>query len=768
MTGIDYEESGADSGFIPRRGPRTGIGFEMRGWRMWILGASGGEASSQRSNSDGGCIDGMPSGHPNPDPWRGMRGFLPPSPRRISLVTVIGMVLGGNLTCAATSKPTELTRSTTTSPLDEDVAYLMAILENTAVPRELRVGAASRLSGLGSPEAADAIGEALESGSEVTRQVIVEGIRASGRTTERVVNRVCSAAIDGLISVEDAAFIIGRSGAAAIEDVVRRLAAEADPKQRAVIFELLGRIADPQAARSLVQLMQESGDKTADSIAIDAALRRWSDTKSSRSAEGWRSWWSRMNIDGSASQALGQLVERIERESQRANDAEARADELAARLAELHSRTLAILEEGDRDVRILALLVDEEVVLRAVAIGQVERMLRNGRILPDEIRGALSLRLDDVDPTIRITAGRVLDTAGGEGFAAKLVESLADEDDPQVLAAGLELLGNRPQPEVVPFATRMLGHEDSEVARFSARAVGAVAMAGLVTEDQLVAVREAIPPRESFINREIARLAVLAAQDPSSAEVVDLLEVEDVQVRRGAAEGFRARGHREVLLARATTPEVRRIAWQAWAEAPFMVANLEAIMELRPEGEVDESDIATWQSAVARIFEGVPAGDVVRLDSILGDDPVQFEARRIALARAAVAPEISRERRLAAARRLARRLIATGRPIEAATDLRLLGATADSPLGDDLFEALLRAEAWEDAAEVRPDPEAWVRFLEGRIVAEPAVARMLLAEIDRRFKDGLQEPQMVTVEAARGVLVDAETGSENEPVAGDA
>ena len=148
MTGIDYEESGADSGFIPRRGPRTGIGFEMRGWRMWILGASGGEASSQRSNSDGGCIDGMPSGHPNPDPWRGMRGFLPPSPRRISLVTVIGMVLGGNLTCAATSKPTELTRSTTTSPLDEDVAYLMAILENTAVPRELRVGAAERIRGV--------------------------------------------------------------------------------------------------------------------------------------------------------------------------------------------------------------------------------------------------------------------------------------------------------------------------------------------------------------------------------------------------------------------------------------------------------------------------------------------------------------------------------------------------------------------------------------------------------------------------------------------
>jgi hypothetical protein len=133
-----------------------------------------------------------------------------------------------------------------------------------------------------------------------------------------------------------------------------------------------------------------------------------------------------------------------------------------------------------------------------------------------------------------------------------------------------------------------------------------------------------------------------------------------------------------------------------------------------------------------------------------------------------MAPEISREKRLAAARRLARRLIETGRPIEAAAELKLLGATADSPLGDDLFEALLLAEAWEDAAGIRPEPEAWVRFLEGRIVAEPAVARLLLAEIDQRFADRLEGPQMVTVEAVRGVLADAAAGSERDAIAGDA
>ena len=693
------------------------------------------------------------------------------TPRGLSLATMIGVMLRGSLTCAATSKSTEAAerrRSVANVGFDEDVSYLVSILENTAVPRDLRVGAANRLSRLGSPEAAEAIGEALELGSDLTRQVVIEGIRASDRTTERVVSRVCSAALAGLVPLDAAAFIIGRSGAIAIDDLVARLDEEIDPKRREIGFELLGRITDPAAARSLVELMQQSDLQTVDARAIDAALRRWSDSSSSRSPAGWESWWSRMNIDGSASQALGQLVERIDRENQRANDAESRAAGLAERLAELHARTLATLNEEDRDVRILSLLVDEEVILRAVAIAQVERILRNGRILPDAIRGALSLCLDDVDPTIRITAGRVLDTAGGEDFGAKLVDSLADEDDPKVLAAGLELLGNRPQPKVVPFAIKMLGHADPTVARFSARALGAVAMAGLVTEDEFVAIRTAIPAQPSSMNREIARLAVLAAQDPSAAAVVDLLEVDDVQVRRGAAEGFRARGHREVLLARATTPEVRRIAWQAWAEPPFMVANLEAILELRPAADVDESNLTTWQSAVARIFEGVPAGDVVRLDAILADDPVQFEARRVALARAAVAPEISREQRLAAARRLARRLIETGRPIEAATELKLLGATADSPLGDDLFEALLLAEAWEDAAGIRPDAEVWVNFLEGRIIAEPAIAKLILAEIDRRFGGQLKDPQIVTVEAARGVLVDAAPGSERDSIGGDA
>ncbi|MFB0984879.1 MAG: hypothetical protein QMB94_01185, partial [Phycisphaerales bacterium] len=127
------------------------------------------------------------------------------TPRGLSLATMIGVMLSGNLTCAATFKSTEgaeRRRSVANALFDEDVSYLVSILENTAVPRVLRVGAANRLARLGSPEAAEAIGAALELGSETTRQVLIEGVRASDRTTERVVSRVCSAALAGLVPLD--------------------------------------------------------------------------------------------------------------------------------------------------------------------------------------------------------------------------------------------------------------------------------------------------------------------------------------------------------------------------------------------------------------------------------------------------------------------------------------------------------------------------------------------------------------------------------------
>ncbi len=645
--------------------------------------------------------------------------------------------------------------TTTTRFIDEDVAYLASVFANPAVPRELRVGAAERMARLGSPEAAEAIGTALGSDSTDTREIVVEGVRKNGRATDAIVDRIATAAIAGRVGAEDASFIVGRSGPNAIERMMIVVASETDPAARARGFELLGGINDPTAARVLVEAMQQAPSGSDDAIVIDASLRRWSDTESRRDAAGWRAWWTRMNIDGSASQALGQLADRIERADRRAARAEARADALATRLADLHARLLATLPEADRDRRILELLEDDELPLRAAAIAQVERMLRNGRILPEVLRVGLLSTLDDPDPTIRITAGRLLETVGGEDFAAKMVASLEDEADPAVLSAGLELLGNRARPAVVPLAIRHLDGDDPEVVRQSARAVATVAAAGVLEPERMAEIRAAIPTADRVRDSEIARLVVLVAVDPSDPSLVRLLGHEDRRVRRGAAEGFLGRGQREALRRNSETPEVRRIAWQAWSADAVDPEGLSVLLELRPSDDAEEADQVNWGLAIARVLEQLPVEQVLAADDVLGDEPTRFDDRRAALVRAATSDSLPKPDRDAAARRLARRLIETGRPIEAANELRLLGADADSTLGQDLFEALVLAEAWDEAVEIRPDPPAWVAFLEASAIPDPRLARVLLDEVDRRFGDSLDESQRVAVEAARVLLVEA-------------
>ena len=722
----------------------------------------------------------MSATHANP-----MRSRVATRPRRIVMVRRSiggGVMLAGAfaINCSAVSTPSApkdgvvvssgerfgAPRATVTNRfIDEDVVYLASVFANPAVPRELRVGAAERMARLGSPEAASAIGTGLDSDSTETREIVVEGVRKNGRASDAIVDRIANAAIAGRIGSEDASFIIGRSGSTAIERLMLVVAEASDPAARARGFELLGGINDPAAARTLVEAMQQASPGGDDAVAIDAALRRWSDTSSTRDAAAWRAWWTKMNIDGSASQALGQLVDRIERANRRAARAEARADALASRLAELHARLLATLPESDRDQRILELLEDEELPLRAAAIAQVERMLRNGRILPEVLRAGLLSTLDDPDPTIRITAGRLLETVGGEDFAAKMVASLEDEADPAVLSAGLELLGNRARPAVVRLAIRHLDGDDPEVVRQSARALATVAAAGVLEPERMAEIRAAIPAADRVRDSEIARLAVLVAVDPGDPSLVRLLGHEDRRVRRGAAEGFLGRGQREALRRNSETPEVRRIAWQAWSGDAVDPEGLAVLLELRPPEDAEEADQVNWGLAIARVLERLPAEQVLAADDVLGDEPARFEDRRAALVRAAMSESQPKPDRDAAARRLARRLIEAGRPIEAANELRLLGADADSTLGLDLFEALVLAEAWEEAGGVRSDPPAWVAFLEASAIPEPRLARVLLQEIDRRFGDSLDEPQRVAVEAVRVLLVDASDAVGSEPVA---
>ena len=124
------------------------------------------------------------------------------------------------------------------------------------------------------------------------------------------------------------------------------------------------------------------------------------------------------------------------------------------------------------------------------------------------------------------------------------------------------------------------------------------------------------------------------------------------------------------------------------------------------------------------------------------------DARIASLRRGADDASLASAEKTGLQRRLAGVLIEAGRPAEAVGELRAAGAAgADSLLRDELFAALLHASEWADAAEMEPEPGPWLEVLERR--RTPGAAG-ILAEIERRFGDALDEQELVRLERERG------------------
>ena len=175
---------------------------------------------------------------------------------------------------------------------------------------------------------------------------------------------------------------------------------------------------------TLVERIQSDGLPEAERLAIDAALRRWSNMSGRMTPDDWSRWWKGLSVDPDSSQGIRRLANRIASESARAAaaearaaEAEARADGLSRQIVQLHGRLIALLPEAERIARVQAMLRDDEAMVRFAAVSQIERMLGDGRVLPPEVRVDLLSRLTDEDPTIRIKSAEALDAMGEIGRA---------------------------------------------------------------------------------------------------------------------------------------------------------------------------------------------------------------------------------------------------------------------------------------------------------------------------------------------------------------
>ena len=651
---------------------------------------------------------------------------------------------------------------TPTPTLDspDDLEFLIGLLEDPAVPQGFRREAATRLARSSDPQGAEAISRVLRAEDEDIRKAVIDGLRIAAPLPLPMVRKLVSLVEDGVLSPDSVALVLGGDSGVSVQLVVDRITELEESERRIRLYDLLGRLGDPLAPGSLVEAIGRVKDQE-ELAAIDLALQRWSNMKGGMTPDQWQAWWTSLSMEGDESQGMRRLANRIASESARAGaaearalEAEARADRLAGQIAELHARLLALLPDAEQVERIQGMLRDEEALVRLAAIGQVERMLRDARVLPDGIRQDMLVGLGDSNPDIRIRAAEVLDAMGAADFAATLVSSLEKESDPEVIRAGLRVLGSRPRPEAVPFALKRLRNVDGETERLAAGVIASVAIEGSLGAEAREQVRRRFAEdRGSIDTRDEATLAVLLADQPD--QEAGLLDDEEESVRRGAAEAYRKLGRRDLLLARSKNQTVARVAIQAWAAAdePVGEENVRALLELRPDptGPDAEIEVATWRSAMARILEAMVYEDIAASEALLSGESELLE-NRCAMLRRGTAPDstLDPEARTRLHTLLGRNLLGAGRPLEAAAELRAAGGEdPESPLRSELFSAFLLAEEWEDAARLEPTPEAWVVFMENRPDLEAEFARRLADEIDRRFDGRLDDAIVSRIDAVR-------------------
>ena len=651
---------------------------------------------------------------------------------------------------------------TPTPTLDspDDLEFLIGLLEDPAVPQGFRREAATRLARSSDPQGAEAISRVLRAEDEDIRKAVIDGLRIAAPLPLPMVRKLVSLVEDGVLSPDSVALVLGGDSGVSVQLVVDRITELEESERRIRLYDLLGRLGDPLAPGSLVEAIGRVKDQE-ELAAIDLALQRWSNMKGGMTPDQWQAWWTSLSMEGDESQGMRRLANRIASESARAGaaearalEAEARADRLAGQIAELHARLLALLPDAEQVERIQGMLRDEEALVRLAAIGQVERMLRDARVLPDGIRQDMLVGLGDSNPDIRIRAAEVLDAMGAADFAATLVRSLEKESDPEVIRAGLRVLGSRPRPEAVPFALKRLRNVDGETERLAAGVIASVAIEGSLGAEAREQVRRRFAEdRGSIDTRDEATLAVLLADQPD--QEAGLLDDEEESVRRGAAEAYRKLGRRDLLLARSKNQTVARVAIQAWAAAdePVGEENVRALLELRPDptGPDAEIEVATWRSAMARILEAMVYEDIAASEALLSGESELLE-NRCAMLRRGTAPDstLDPEARTRLHTLLGRNLLGAGRPLEAAAELRAAGGEdPESPLRSELFSAFLLAEEWEDAARLEPTPEAWVVFMENRPDLEAEFARRLADEIDRRFDGRLDDAIVSRIDAVR-------------------
>ena len=655
-------------------------------------------------------------------------------------------------------------------PAGDDLAFLTPILRSASTDPQIRRGAAERLLASGSSEAMAVLAGALRSGDPAIMSAVLAAVDAADRPPPELFAPTVDAlgaATDEIL--EDLTQTLGSYGGTALERVADcALDTEAPFEARRGPIYAMRAFRSRAAAEQLIVLIDPNrGEQPEVTAAACASLERLTGLSRGWDEARWRDWWAEARFQ-SESRWLATLVKQLGQEirdlqaevKQRQDETDAIQDRLLASYRDLFPSL-----SRDEQLRRLPRLLDDDLApVRMFAIERVDRMLRDSVRLPEELTTRLTEQLDDAAPQIRLATLRLLDEMLDEGAARAVADRLADETDPQVIGAYLDVLAKRPTPDALDALTVRLGeppHADQ-----AAAALWTIVPLDAAASPQIDALRQATrAARDRNPSPAILRLWATIADNGDLAELETALDGDDPLLRRAVAEGFAQRGLRQPLIDRAGDEEIYPYAVRSSAHDTNALIAFQQLAALKPP----PAHVSLWEDAIRTRAATFAPHDLLAADEVLRTlEYAGAELRWSILERVEDLPvdSLDEAQRLAIVERAASLAMSLDRAPRAFAILSRLNPETLPPLVAQLkFTAAIHVGQFDVAYRTDPSPEAWLGALSQLVEAKSDLASRLCGEIETRFAAQLEGEDRARFDTACAAIIDASTPSTGDETA---
>lgn len=672
-------------------------------------------------------------------------------------------IIGGVLSCLLATIPASgmAARASTrpasdrpVEPADPDVEWLRAILNNSATESRVRQGAAERLLAKGTPAALKVLKDAIAREPALIALVLAAMDASQARPPEMLgllVQALSTAPREQWPALAHAISGYEEAGLQAVVDIAddRRRG----PSERLGAISALSHFRVRDAARVLVGLLDQERGEPADVLTTSmSGLERMSGMTYGDAA-AWRQWWEQVKDLEPGEWNLGMVKIISEQLAARQRESDALKLEVArvgTRLAEVYGEVFLNLTASQRLERLPRLLGDDIPAVRLFALGQIDRMLRNGERPPESLQQIVLERLTDLQPQVRIRAARLLDDLGVASAGDAIAAAMVTEKDPEVQGAYLAVLANRSSAKAVDAVIRGLG--DPLLAPAAAKAAEKMIESGTFDDgSRSDLIEEARYAVDAHPDQAVWRLLTSVGTPEDVDLAIAELAVADSSSRAGIAEGLRKRGRLEALIQHADDEAVYPSTVMALSDGPADLDRFRQLAELKPPRTQRE----TWATAVVRLAAGLSIADLAAADDLLKSIPESDDRlRALVLERAAdVAPAESQGAIIALQQRLIRLWLSGCDGRRAAELLDRIGAAASgTEWAEERFRTSIATAKFAQAATIKPACRDWLDALTWLARCDVTTALALHEEIGRRFVDDLNGDMLKEYDAAKALL----------------